>query len=252
MWRAAFEDLMCASLETEQRAREAWIGRRDDQRLYGAWAATGRDWMLGLMCRGVVPPLLPGLYRLPDKGTMDRVWRGLVRGEEEVGYAPARKDFWGLVREVGWFDGDEREEQLRSVEREVEKKIKREPQTELDAYEQFLGKANGKEEVMSRQRASQPATSQPRQQERQITAQDVSKSKIISTLSTTEKTTLPDGTVTTKVVLKKRFADGSEQVTETVSTTHPHGAEESWKGHDGKTSEHGEAKAEQKKGWFWG
>ncbi|KAF4555150.1 Hypothetical protein D9617_3g022220 [Elsinoe fawcettii] len=252
MWRAAFEDLMCAGLGTEQRAREAWTGQREDQRLYGAWAQTGRDWMLGLMCRGVVPPLLPGLYRLPDKGVMDRVWKGLVKGEEEVGYAPARKDFWGLVREVGWFDSDEREEQLRSVQIEAERFEK--PETEMDAYEQFLGKANGREAPQVKHVAARPAPSQPqREPQRQITEQDVSKSKILSTLSTTEKTTLPDGTVTTKVVLKKRFADGSEQMTETVSTTHAHGGEE-WKGHDGKTVETGEQqKSEQKKkGWFWG
>ena len=45
------------------------------------------------------------------------------------------------------------------------------------------------------------------------------KPSIISTLTTTEKRTLPDGTVHTKVVLKKRFADGNEESSETVHTT---------------------------------
>ncbi|KAF2220611.1 hypothetical protein BDZ85DRAFT_28970 [Elsinoe ampelina] len=257
MWRAAFEDLMCASMGQEQRAREAWIGEREDQQLYGAWAQTGRDWMLGLMCRGVVPPLLPGLYRLPDRGVMDRVWKGLVKGEEEVGYAPARKDFWNLVREVGWFDGDEREEQLRAVECKANKKISAAPQTELDAYEHFLGKANGRTDTPA-PRPANPAPQIPRREPtppQQTEKESVSKSKILSTLSTTEKTTLPDGTVTTKVVLKKRFADGSEQLVESVSTTHPGGVEESWKGHDGKTEEGSkEVKpdAPKKNGWFWG
>ncbi|KAG8628562.1 hypothetical protein KVT40_004435 [Elsinoe batatas] len=254
MWRAAFEDLMCATMGQEQRAREAWIGEREDQQLYGAWAQSGRDWMLGLMCRGVVPPLLPGLYRLPDRGVMDRVWKGLVKGEEEVGYAPARKDFWNLVREVGWFDGDEREEQLRAVERKADKKIAAVPETELDAYEQFLGKANGKTEAPASRSA---AVAAPRREPvpQQIKEESVSKSKILSTLSTTEKTTLPNGTVTTKVVLKKRFADGSEQLVESVSTTHPSGVEESWRGYDGKTVEGPKDKkkeAPKKNGWFWG
>ena len=39
---------------------------------------------------------------------------------------------------------------------------------------------------------------------------------ILSTLTTTERTTLQDGSVHTKVVLKKRFSDGREESTETV------------------------------------
>ena len=41
---------------------------------------------------------------------------------------------------------------------------------------------------------------------------------ILSTLTTTQKTSLPDGTIHTKVVLKKRFADGREESTETQHT----------------------------------
>ncbi|PSK36721.1 hypothetical protein B9Z65_1904 [Elsinoe australis] len=241
MWRAAFEDLMGASLGAEMRAREAWTGQRDEQGLYEAWAQTSRDWMLGLMCRGVVPPLLPGLYRLPDQRVMDRVWKGLVRGDEEVSYAPARGDFWDLVREVGWFDGDEREEQMRMIEKKA-------PETEMDAYERFLGKANGRD--MGNERREEF------REQKQVVQQDVPKSRILSTLSTTEKTTLPDGTVTTKVVLKKRFSDGREESTETVSTTHSQGhVSESSRINEEKPAID-DAKREggqgQKKGWFWG
>lgn len=42
---------------------------------------------------------------------------------------------------------------------------------------------------------------------------------VISTLTTTERTTLPDGSMHTKMVLKKRFADGREESTETTHTT---------------------------------
>ncbi|PNS21091.1 hypothetical protein CAC42_3429 [Sphaceloma murrayae] len=236
MWRAAFEDLMSESLGQEMRAREAWSGARDEQELYGAWAATGRDWMLGLMCRGVVPPLLPGLYRLPDQRVMDRVWRGLIRGEDEVGYEPAKRDFWELVREVGWFDGDEREEQMRGAQRELVKDEA--PRTELDAYERFLGRANGKEE----ERVEAPKK------------EELVQSKILSTLSTTERTTLPDGTVTTKVILKRRFADGREESTETVSTTH--GSSERTgdriDSHPAAERQDQDKNSDRKKGWFWG
>lgn len=39
---------------------------------------------------------------------------------------------------------------------------------------------------------------------------------ILSTMTTTERTVAPDGSITTKVVLKKRFADGREENSETV------------------------------------
>ena len=79
------------------------------------------------------------------------------------------------------------------------------------------------------------------------------KPSILSTLTTTEQRTLPDGTVTTKVVLKKRFSDGGEEVTENVHTQNaplpqkPAGADTS-KSHDPVTSKQ---KKQQRGGWFW-
>lgn len=54
--------------------------------------------------------------------------------------------------------------------------------------------------------------------EAQTAASPPTNPSILSTLTTTEQRTLPDGTVTTKVVLKKRFSDGAEEVTERVHT----------------------------------
>ena len=45
---------------------------------------------------------------------------------------------------------------------------------------------------------------------------DSKNQSVLSTLTTTERTTLQDGSVHTKVVLKKRFSDGREESTETV------------------------------------
>lgn len=101
-------------------------------------------------------------------------------------------------------------------------------ETELDAYEQML----------------QPSLSSPPAYE--------SKSKILSTLTTTERTTDPDGTITTKVVLKKRFADGSEQSSETVHTQrgeNNHNTGSSW---DAVHPPSDATKQNEKKsGWFW-
>jgi len=77
------------------------------------------------------------------------------------------------------------------------------PGTELDAYERFLG----------------PTTYTPSNIPRE---DNTSRPSVLSTLTTTERTTHPDGTVTTKMVLKKRFADGREESSETVHTTQGH------------------------------
>jgi hypothetical protein len=46
--------------------------------------------------------------------------------------------------------------------------------------------------------------------------QEESRDSIVSTMTTTERRTLPDGTIETKRVLKKRFADGREESDESV------------------------------------
>lgn len=74
--------------------------------------------------------------------------------------------------------------------------------SELDLYEQFLGGRR----LAERQSAHGP--------------QGPNKPTITSTLTTTESRRLPDGTVITKTVLKKQFADGSEVSQEKTSTTH--------------------------------
>lgn len=112
--------------------------------------------------------------------------------------------------------------------------------TELDQYERFLG--------------AQYPTPLP------SPAPESSDQGLISTLTTTERNKLPDGSIHTKVVLKKRFSDGREESTETLHTAYdsqqpipkgtppasrpikeaiPHGESNS------------EAKESKRKGWFW-
>lgn len=67
-WRAAFEDLLNATLDKPMASREQWGYRPNgcpQSTLYGP----GLDWMLSLQCRGVLPPQLPSLYnaRWPSK-----------------------------------------------------------------------------------------------------------------------------------------------------------------------------------------
>ena len=83
---------------------------------------------------------------------------------------------------------------------------------------------------------------------------DKGKPSLISTLTTTERTTLPDGSVHTKMVLKKRFADGREENTETVHTSRDHRptivSEKADALQNGKTDE-AETPKQKTKGWFW-
>ena len=81
--------------------------------------------------------------------------------------------------------------------------------------------------------------------------------RILSTLTTTERTTLRDGSLHTKVVLKKRFSDGCEESTETVhhqnavhQTQNP--AVESFKDEDDRNpGQNKDTKENRTSGWFW-
>ncbi|GAB7342904.1 hypothetical protein MBLNU457_g1017t1 [Dothideomycetes sp. NU457] len=248
MWRAAFEDLMSAELGKELRAHPAWTNRRNDQTLYASWGQAPVDWMLGLQCRGILPPQLPSLYQSPwpSKKLMDKNFAAIMRGEPAHDFEVIC-DFERLATEIGTFDEDERAEQLR--DQRQTNTDQRQAETELDLYEAFLGKAGGS----AKNKDDNNAQVAPKQEQKVAHKPDIAASKILSTLSTTETVTLPDGTVTTKVVMKKRFSDGREESTETVSTSHAQ--EKSSQpapatSLDSSAAER-EGKSKDKKGWFW-
>ncbi|KAL9014349.1 MAG: hypothetical protein Q9173_001003 [Seirophora scorigena] len=134
--------------------------------------------------------------------------------------------------------------------------------TETELYKRFLGSqspgitTNTSEQKSARNSDSQTASDKP---------------SLISTLTTTERKTLQDGSVYTQVVLRKRFLDGREECTETEHTAHgtqrfatitkqlPQPVKEIASastpllGHDGKIKQAlGQRIEEQKKrGWFW-
>ncbi|KAK4953895.1 hypothetical protein LTR10_008499 [Elasticomyces elasticus] len=69
---------------------------------------------------------------------------------------------------------------------------------------------------------------------------------VLSSLTTTRTTRLADGTVTTKVVLKQRFADGREESEEKVHTYREGTSEQQEIG-----GKNGEAEKKKAGGWFW-
>ncbi|KAL9578514.1 MAG: hypothetical protein Q9203_007068 [Teloschistes exilis] len=143
--------------------------------------------------------------------------------------------------------------------------------TELDLYRRFLGTQNrpagsSTNHTSSTQTFTSTTVGGVAQQ-----STDPDKPSITSTMTTTQRCTLPDGSVYTKVVLKKGFSDGREECTETEHTKQGHGrprdeargqdvvqqvprkGREAEKGgalgYDGKVKQ---ALEERKRGgWFW-
>ena len=134
--------------------------------------------------------------------------------------------------------------------------------TELDLYNRFLGLGNTAAEsdpISSVLGQSASRSFAHLQHDTSPTETESNKPSILSTLTTTERTTLQDGTVHTKVVLKKKFSDGREESTETVHTQNPvpQGSAQtqqmakSWEMDDDKSERKQEGKEKKSRGWFW-
>ncbi|KAF1991216.1 hypothetical protein K402DRAFT_173310 [Aulographum hederae CBS 113979] len=81
----------------------------------------------------------------------------------------------------------------------ADEKDRARPNTEMDMYKRHFSNSSS---------ASQSSSMTPEK-----------KTDVLSTLTSTESTTQPDGTVTTRVTLNTRFADGRLEDSETVYTT---------------------------------
>ncbi|KAI5211660.1 hypothetical protein AUEXF2481DRAFT_40246 [Aureobasidium subglaciale EXF-2481] len=243
-WRAAFEDLLCAHLDKPQVAYDAWkaedsIAASDleNQTLYNQWAQPGIDWMLGLQCRGILPPQLPSLYNITPLETkkLDRVFGKIVSGVSNFWTPYGRsvyEDFTQLARIVASPDAED-----------LVLRRNMQPETEMDMYESLW---KVKEDYSEEQASSSKATSMSNNSSVSISSSDPARSQkpsVISVMTTTEMRTIPDGTVYTKRVLKKRFSDGTEENREEESTGLPEQETglESDGGHDKKDGA----------GWFW-
>ena len=134
--------------------------------------------------------------------------------------------------------------------------------TELDLYNRFLGFGNTASEpdpISSILGQSASRSFAHLQHDSTPTKTENKKPSILSTLTTTERTTLQDGTVHTKVVLKKKFSDGREESTETVHTQNPvpqgsAQAQQMAKSRDRdeeKSERRQEGKEKKSRGWFW-
>ncbi|MDI1485776.1 MAG: hypothetical protein OHK93_003965 [Ramalina farinacea] len=116
------------------------------------------------------------------------------------------------------------------------------PSTEADLYERLKD-----DEYSPRMNAK----SHMRQDVSHGSAGDSSGTSLLSTMTTTEKTTLSDGTVHTKMVLKKRFADGREESTETTHTQNALSRNEATRTELSDSTKGQLEGGKERKGWFW-
>ncbi|EEQ89306.1 uncharacterized protein BDCG_04426 [Blastomyces dermatitidis ER-3] len=77
---------------------------------------------------------------------------------------------------------------------------------------------------------------------------------ITSTITTTERRTLPDGSVQTTITRKKRFSDGKEESNETVqveNANHPPSGSETSQAQLQSAEQTNDRGSQRKGGWFW-
>ena len=125
---------------------------------------------------------------------------------------------------------------------------------ELDIYDRIFGSQQSSVNRVARAACRSFAHSQP---DCSPVETDDKKTSVLSTLTTTERTTLQDGSVHTKVVLKKRFSDGREESTETVHNQNAvrpaqDAASKTSRDEDSKKPVNDqESKENKSSGWFW-
>ena len=137
------------------------------------------------------------------------------------------------------------------------------PATELDIYARFLGSRSGP--VLLPFPASPSASVSTSTSHIPPTAPATTRAqnadganngeKITATITTTERSTNPDGSMVTKVLLKKRFADGREVCTESVhrSDSSPFSSSTTPSASLVSSNEGSRMRAREDpgKGWFW-
>ena len=225
-WRDAFEDLIL--LEREGNMPNATLRRlersRGDHDSFGNW-----------------------LLRLAERGTFQN-------GVE--GFGVSNPHWNGISKQPGYGYSSKRTDYHSEQDRTIPERDRDEAETELDYYDRFLGPHASSGSSSSTVSESRSTADNRRFSEPQSTNNANGKPSVISTMTKTERQTLPDGTIHTRVVLKKRFADGSEENSETVHTTQASAPENSpatakLQQDSESPQEKGITEQANKKGWFW-
>jgi hypothetical protein len=113
------------------------------------------------------------------------------------------------------------------------------PEAEMDLYERHLDFNVG---------VQRPTHSPSAKESSDL---EVSKLSILSTLTTTERHVAADGSITTKRVLKKRFADGREEISESLETLPGNGAAWEEDVRPVRAEQRAPESQPKSRGWFW-
>ncbi|CAI7590877.1 unnamed protein product [Penicillium viridicatum] len=255
-WREAFEDLLRLENDKPMLDRNASVARSE----------SGKDWLQGLVKRG----------SLGDKWKDGQPWSGVTLS----GRAGPEQDRSGsrslLEKEKESTDTKEAESELDLYERflhDIENREReffrgvsespllrllleerREQQEELEKYRRSPPKAEDQHShddnenwidlVSGGNRKSVPETKRdlPTEIDTKPTEaiSEPAQSRVISTMTRTERVRLPDGSVESKIINTRRFADGREESDESVEVSRPQ------EGLDSRPESD-----KPKNGWFW-
>lgn len=228
MWREAFEDLLAAQTGQELPPK----GRR-------RISESGVDWVKGMigmaMCK-----------REQDTQDSSQASRSVSQAVQEDTGLLSR---FACARQLR----DDAEEEEDIAYRDLDEFDDGEV-TELDIYDRFFGLRQSPPTDATSSRAPDSAQS-PHDLGSPKTCDD--QSGILSTLTTTERTILRDGSVHTKMVLKRRFSDGREESTETVHHQNALQQPQTQSTNKVDKKDHGQNEADKdavenkSRGWFW-
>ena len=186
-WRQAFEDLLAVQ-----------SGQDLPPKCSQGTPESSIDWMRGMirsaMCKGEEHTTESSSAAIKTSETMKQ-HSGLLSHLSRLGQSEKDAD------EEGDVDNND-------LDDEGDADI-----SELDMYDRIFSSQQSSSTVTARAAAEYSSHLQP---ESSLSDTDGKPPSILSTFTTTERTTLRDGSVHTKIVLKKRFSDGREESTETV------------------------------------
>lgn len=295
-WRAAFEDLLSASLDKPMVSDEVVGIRTPHGKPQSSYYGPGLEWMLSLQCRGILPPQLPSLYKpvslfdgfdevnRPRTAAFTHNIKQILDSRSATVYPLVKRDLEALTDEVSIKSGPETEAApLRSS---FPIGTWRVPETEEELYDEMppyevFGAIDDEDDEVEEDEDEDKFRVDPRlrnyvaelkrieeanirrreqayrEREEEIASETKgiedtrpARPEILAQLTTTKTTRLPDGTVTTTVTLKERFADGREEEKETVHISRGQPSE-SESPAEKSTESREEPKEKKKSGWFW-
>ncbi|KZZ89234.1 hypothetical protein AAP_04381 [Ascosphaera apis ARSEF 7405] len=225
-WRLAFEDLLrieAGKSMLDVSSKEMWKKE------------SGADWIYGMIERG----------SLGDQWKLQR--RTGRHGEDLVSLS------YEDDRSKRNWEASSSRTVAKDQGKEIDGSTQSEPATELDLYDppakSYLDDNTADREQRQPEQQSHNTTSNKslvemiQEKAKALRHEDDTPNKekpvrVVSTLISTERKTMPDGSIHSKTVRTKRYSDGREEKSEWVETTNPDDA-------------NGDGKNNRRNSWFW-